>query len=381
MASWKEVTNSDILYYEVRKDQHPGAETQSLLARTNNLSTVLPLTDRAGTLYLYARSAGGKYSTPAALEYNKPAPPKPEPPELSSRLGGFGILAGAIPTGCNGMNIYIDAAPGGPSMLHVANNAHSYTCGSGIYDVQVAYTDLFGEGEKSGEARVQVEMLIDESMLKKGIISLAACDKFIQASLVKAEEAIPRLKNLDEEISQVQQTAQAITQTVQGHGDAISQVQQTAQGLDAKIQNAESNLSTLISQNADSISTIVSNFKTEAGLKKYSAFVQLIKNIELRVAEDKIISKINLSPENIEILSKLIHIAGDTKFDDNVIVGRMLKAGSVTADKMNVSSLSAICATIGLLRTATSGKRMEIESNQLRVYDAKNRLRVRLGVW
>jgi hypothetical protein len=48
---------------------------------------------------------------------------------------------------------------------------------------------------------------------------------------------------------------------------------------------------------------------------------------------------------------------------------------------MNVASLSAISGTIGLLRTASTGARVEIESNQIRVYAANNLLRVRIGVW
>ena len=59
----------------------------------------------------------------------------------------------------------------------------------------------------------------------------------------------------------------------------------------------------------------------------------------------------------------------------------MVVDGSITATKLSVSSLDAITATIGLLRTATSGARTEIESNQIRVYDSGGTLRVRMGVW
>lgn len=53
----------------------------------------------------------------------------------------------------------------------------------------------------------------------------------------------------------------------------------------------------------------------------------------------------------------------------------------ITPGGISTPSLSALSANIGLLRTAGSGARMELESNQLRVYDANNVLRVRLGVW
>lgn len=57
------------------------------------------------------------------------------------------------------------------------------------------------------------------------------------------------------------------------------------------------------------------------------------------------------------------------------------KIVSLNADKIVANSLSAITANIGLLRTATTGARLEIESNQIRVYDSSGTMRVRMGVW
>lgn len=65
----------------------------------------------------------------------------------------------------------------------------------------------------------------------------------------------------------------------------------------------------------------------------------------------------------------------------NSIDANKIQAGAVTAAKMSVTDLGAISATVGLLRTATTGSRLEIESNQIRVYDGSNVLRVRLGIW
>jgi hypothetical protein len=53
----------------------------------------------------------------------------------------------------------------------------------------------------------------------------------------------------------------------------------------------------------------------------------------------------------------------------------------IDADSVKVTSLSALTATIGLLRTASSGARTEIEDNVIRVYDSSNVLRVRMGIW
>ena len=70
-----------------------------------------------------------------------------------------------------------------------------------------------------------------------------------------------------------------------------------------------------------------------------------------------------------------------TQIATNAITADEIAAGAVTAAKMSVTELSAITATIGTLRTATTGARLEIASNQIRVYDSSNVLRVRLGIW
>lgn len=320
-ASWKEVTNADIAFYEVRTDQSPGAETSGLLARTNNLSAILPLTERRGALYLYAKSAIGKYSAPAILQYNKPVPKKPNPPVLTSTIGGFGLTAEAIPVDCAGMNIYINGTDG-QKTIKTENSSYSHTCGAGIYDVSIAYYDLFGEGEKSGESRVVVKISISKDMLEDEAISLEKVDKLIK-------------KKLEE-------------------------------GAIAK----------------QDVTTIVSNLGNLMLAKaNYSAIAQMQDAINLRVQKGDVINQINLSPTTTTINGKYLHVTGQTVFDNNVIVSRMLAAKAVTADKLAVTSLSAITANIGLLRTKTSGARMEIKDNLIEAYGPDNKRYVRMGVW
>lgn len=320
-VSWKEVTNTDVAFYEIRTDQAPGAETSGLLARTNNLSATLPLTERSGKLYLYAKSAIGKYSTPAILQYNKPIPKKPNPPQLTSTIGGFGLTAEAIPSDCIGMNIYINGADGQKN-IKTENNSYSYTCGAGIYDVSIAYYDLFGEGEKSGESRVVVKISISKGMLEDEAVSLAKVDALVKQKLNDGEIA------------------------------------------------------------KQNVATVVSNLGNLMLAKaNYSAIAQMTDAINLRVQKGDVINQINLSPTTTTINGKYLHVTGQTVFDNNVIVSRMLAAKAVTADKLAVTSLSAICATIGLLRTKTSGARMEIKDNLIEAYGPDNKRYVRMGVW
>ena len=61
--------------------------------------------------------------------------------------------------------------------------------------------------------------------------------------------------------------------------------------------------------------------------------------------------------------------------------GELIVHGSVTADKMQVGSLSAISATIGVLRTSTEGARTEISDNLIEVFDSNGKTRIKIGVW
>ena len=95
----------------------------------------------------------------------------------------------------------------------------------------------------------------------------------------------------------------------------------------------------------------------------------------------ELVSRINLSPAGARIDGKLLHVTGEALFDNNIIAKGMIQAGAVTADKMQVDSLSSITATIGTLRTKTSGARVEISDDLIQVFDENNQLRVRIGIW
>lgn len=62
------------------------------------------------------------------------------------------------------------------------------------------------------------------------------------------------------------------------------------------------------------------------------------------------------------------------------INGGRITTKTIGADQINVATLDAVSANIGLLRTATSGQRQELDSNSLRIYDSNNVLRVRIGI-
>ncbi|MFA6310592.1 MAG: phage tail protein [Sterolibacterium sp.] len=64
---------------------------------------------------------------------------------------------------------------------------------------------------------------------------------------------------------------------------------------------------------------------------------------------------------------------------DDAILSNMIAADQVLATHIAVSSLDAVSATIGVLRTASTGARMEIRDNVIKVYDSAGALRVKIG--
>lgn len=152
-------------------------------------------------------------------------------------------------------------------------------------------------------------------------------------------------------ISQLKVDINGLTTTVQNNKSAtdtqISQVKQNADSLSSTVQNYHtdannkiSGLSTKVQQNATSITSVVTNLSdSDKAKKNYSAIAQLDNNISLKVSKNDVINQINVSNESILIDGKKIHITGDTKFDNNVIVGGMIAAGAVTADKLSASTM------------------------------------------
>ena len=334
--NWREVTNADVDFYELRTNKAPGDEN-GLIGRSNNTTFAGMLTSRNGKVFLYAHNPSKGYSAPAELTYNKQQPPKPKPPKLTATLGGFSVQAEPIPTGCGGMAVYIN----NDTVLKTENNAMPYLCGAGIYDVTIAFYDVFGEGDRSESSRVVVEPKIPNEWIDREKLGLTRLEN--------------EVGKIDERIASG--TEKYYEQKIKG--DIESRIVQLNDAITQNVNNQVDGVNSRITQLDDTI-----NLK-----------------VEKKADKANLISQINICPEAITIDGKFVHVTGETLFDNNVIVGNMLAAKSITADKMAVDSLSAITANIGLLRTASSGARTEISSNLIEVYDNNGKLRVRMGVW
>ena len=206
---------------------------------------------------------------------------------------------------------------------------------SGVHTVQVAFVDLFGEGPRGDEQLATIKAKIDKSLLDMESLGI--------------DKAVNDLKS------------------------EVGTVKTAVNGMDSKIIDLGNAYQRTLSDYQNNVNSQITQLSSGIDLK----VTQAINNID----GAELVSRINLSPAGTRIDGKLLHVTGEALFDNNIITKGMIQAGAVTADKMQVDSLSSITATIGTLRTKTSGARVEISDNLIEVYDDDNQLRVRLGVW
>lgn len=381
--TWDDVTNSDVDYYELRYDQNPGA-AYNLLARAQGTSTTFEsMPARKATIYLYAHNATKKYSYPASLSYDYPVLAAPGGLTIEKAILAVNISVPDIPAGADGVRLYIERQP-----IDIGKNTHyTYANQAGIYTVTACYYDIFGEGYQTAEHQAVIDPYIDPKYIEDESISLKKVDGTIKTAVSDAQQAIPRLDTLDENVtelkktdeeilstvtankktsdeadaslaSQLKQTAERITSTVQSNkaeqdkknqslDTDISQLKQTAESITSTVQSDKKELSSKISQNADKITSVITNLGDPAKASTaYSAIAQMINAIQFCVTADnlkemgqsgQLMSYINLTPTAVSILSKLLHITADTLIDGNVITNGMIKAGAITADKLAAS--------------------------------------------
>lgn len=418
VVSWKEVTNTDVAFYEIRTDQYPGRETDAMLARTTDTSCTVSLSTRTGKLYVYVKSAVGKYSAPAIITYNKPVPVKPDAPVVTPKLGGLSIVAQSVPTDCIGVKYYINSA-----VISSVNNQLAYTCDAGIYDVTVAFYDLFGVGPQSPATRCVVKALVDSSLLADQAVTRQKVDQVIDKAVQDTQTTLPQqiqaaaasaandlsavITELNKapgdssykSISDLKTTTDGLTSTfatqkasqdkVNSSVDTqISQIKQDASTLSSTVSankasqdKVNSSLTSKITQTSDAVTTVVSNLNDSTKAQSYSAIAQMSNAIATKITQGDMTSYLQQDHTGFYIKGSLVNIDGTTKIGNNIITNNMIQSNAVTADKINVNSLSAITATIGTLRTKASGGRMEIHDNLILIYDNNNVLRVRMGVW
>lgn len=324
--NWLEVRNADVDFYELRLDTRTG-QTAGMIGRSNNTTYSGTLSDRSGKVYLYAHNPSKGYGAPAELTYNVPVPVMPTNVKLTGNLNGIGVIFQTIPPGCRGANVYVDN-----TVYFTSTNAMSIPLEAGVYSVQVAYVDIFGEGPRSAATNVTVKAKIDKDLLDLENLGIADMDRAVKA--------------LSNEVGTVKSDVSGLS----------SKLVDQAKGFQRSLSDLNQNLSTQITQVAGGVEVKVT---------------QALNSL----TGSEIVSRINLTPAGTRIDGRLLHVTGQALFDDNIITNKMLQAKAVTADKMQVDSLSAITANIGDLKGGTiTGTTIKNASNTFSV-DANGNIR------
>lgn len=302
--NWLEVRNADVDFYELRLDTRT-SQTDGLIGKSNNTTYSGMLRERSGKVYLYAHNPAKGYGAPAELTYNVPLPKTPSNINATGNINGIGVTFEAIPASCKGANVYVDS-----KVYFTTTNALTIPLEAGVYNVKVAYVDIFGEGPASEAVMVTVRAKIDKALLDMESLGLADMDKAIND--LKGEVGTVKTSVNGFERKLIDQ-ANAFQRSVSDlNSNVNSQITQISKGIELKVTNA-------------------------------------LNNIDGAA----LVSRINLSPAGTRIDGKLLHVTGEALFDNNIITKGMLQAGSVTADKMQVDSLSSITINTGDLTGGT----------------------------
>lgn len=286
-AKWDEVLNADVDYYELRTDNNPGNDSTALLARVKGTTATLTLTKRADTVYLFAKSTLGKYSTPARYEYNLPQLDKPEV-VAKSTINGINLYFSAKPAQAYAIRCHV-VGDTRTDDLETTSTMLTYSNEPGVYTVRCAFVDVFGEG-KLDEQMVTIKATIPKEMLDREALGLAEFDK--------------RVNELSAEFNKI------------------------SNEYSTKVQNLANDVESRFTQLDNGI-----ELKVKEGLSALNG--------------KEIVNRLNIGTNGIRLDGKLFHVTAETLFDNNIITNKMLQANSITADKLKVDSLSALSAYIG----------------------------------
>lgn len=296
--NWLEVRNADVDYYELRLDLRVG-QNDGLIGRSNNTTYSGMLRNRTGKVYLYAHNPAKGYGAPAELTYNVPQPKQPTNLKATANINGIGVTFEAIPANCKGANVYVDS-----KVYFTATNALTIPLEAGVYNVKVAYVDIFGEGPATQPVSVAVKAKIDKALLDMESLGISDMDKAVKA--LKSEVGTVK-SDVSGFSSKLIDQANAFQRTVNDlNRNVSSQITQISNGIELKVTNALGKLD-----------------------------------------GKELISRINLTPAGTRIDGKLLHVTGQAKFDDNIITNKMLQADSVNARNIHVNSLSSISVNTG----------------------------------
>lgn len=205
-----------------------------------------------------------------------------------------------------------------------------------------------------------METTMGENLDAAKLYSDGQLSKAQKYALDKANEALNSAKGYtDEQIGTTEEKITGITEITTTHSTAIKAMQGQISSLMTEDTQIKGDYEALVSrysileQNVGEISTKVGEHTSliDGNEKRVTAAESTIKQqaemIELKVSKGNVISAINQTPETVKIDASKIELSGYVTFKNTltpgevVIDGGNLKAGTVTADKIDVTDLFA----------------------------------------
>ena len=190
VAAWDPVENTYIDYYEVRLDSNVG-QTSNRLAKTTDIRSEIKLSARRGAVFVYAHNPVKGYGPALRLDYNAPVPKAPTNVKVKGNITGVSVVFDGIPDTCIGANIYV-----GTEKYFVTTNVNMIPHDPGVFDVKVAYVDVFGEGTYSDIVGSSVPASIDPALINKEALGIKAMDDKIKELTKAANEYSTQVQSL-----------------------------------------------------------------------------------------------------------------------------------------------------------------------------------------
>lgn len=380
---WSDVPDSDVMYYEVRTDTNVGS-TIGLLGKTQSTSLDVNLMERKGTVYVYSVNTLKKYSYPAKVTYNYPKPDAPSYIHFTEALRGVNVLVAPFPARVKSMRLYVEGHNISKS-FDLNNASYTFNGEPDIYNFWASYVDLMGEGYTSVKYAYTIKPEMNPEWLKDEAISLKKVDKEIQNAVSDAQQAIPRLDSVDGNIetinasvSELRHTDSELSSTIvknkkdSDNADAAlaSQIEQTADSITTTVQenkDATDKAISQVSQKADSVKVTIENNlnNTDPSKSAYKSISQLQVNINgltstvqsNKSATDTQISQIKQSANSLSSTVQNYHtdannqisgLSSQVKQNANSITSVVTNLSDSTKAKKNYSAIAQLDNDIAL---------------------------------
>ena len=314
---WDKVLSSNIKYYEVRTDTNYGNE-ENLLGKVESpeLSTNI-ITERTGSIYVYAVSIYNKYSAPAQIDYDFPAR-KLYVLNANAKFQGIDLSTNSVPNNCMGVRWFITNSTDSRTVT-TTDSVYFHNCNAGIYNVNACYYDYFGEGER-----------FDADGNGKIVTVVAYIDpEVIQAESINVEKLSKTVKDAIENggINSVNIAVKGLL----GEGSAL-----TLQ---------EDGSYALVASNGEKLTGLFAN-----------------QDGTMRLQGD------------------YIHLTGNTQFDENVIIKGQMVAGSINCDDgVSIGAGAVTVNNQGLITQCSNGSRVLVNEDGISFQDSNGKTFSQIG--